>query len=195
MRVAILASGRGSNLQSLINHFGPSVPSSPIDIVGVLCNVPEAMALKRAEKAGIPAFLIDHRSYKHKVDFEAAMERQLKIWQTEWIALAGFMRLLSPDFVRRWHNRLVNIHPSLLPEFRGLDTHKRALQAGSKRHGCTVHLVRTEVDTGPILGQAALDIEVGDTEETLAARILELEHQLYPEVLLRLAQGRIKLPD
>lgn len=192
MRLAVLVSGRGSNLENLIRHFGPEQEQDLIRLVGVISDNPNAPALQIAAEAGLPILALHPLQFKDKASFEARMQEQLEAWRADHVALAGFMRLLSAAFVQRWQDRLVNIHPSLLPDFRGLDTHKKALEAGVKQHGCTVHLVRTEVDTGPILLQAALDVLPGEEEASLAARVLALEHRIYPEALRQLAKAARK---
>lgn len=188
VKTAVLISGRGSNLQALIE--AARAPDYPAELALVLSNVAGAGGLARAAAAGIPAEVVAHRDYPAKAAFEAALEARLKAAGVELVCLAGFMRLLSPDFVERWRGRLINIHPSLLPAFPGLDTHARVLAAGLKITGCTVHHVVAEVDAGPIIGQAAVPVLAGDSAETLAARVLAAEHRLYPACLALLAGGR-----
>ena len=186
MKVAILVSGRGSNLQALLTACQD--PAFPAEVVLVIANVPEAGGLTRARDAGVRALTLDHRSFARRADFEQALTEALLRSGAEIVCLAGFMRLLSQNFVTRWHNRLLNIHPSLLPLFPGLDTHQRALAAGCRIHGCTVHFVRTEMDSGPIIGQAAVPVHQGDDARTLARRVLTAEHRLYPACLKKLAE-------
>ncbi len=190
-RTAVLISGRGSNLQALID--AAAAPVYPAEIVLVLSNRPDAKGLARAEAAGIPTQVIPHRDHATRADFEAALTGALTEAGAELVCLAGFMRVLTATFVERWQGRLVNIHPSLLPAFPGLDTHARALAAGVKLHGCSVHLVSAEVDEGPIIGQAAVPVLPGDDEATLAARVLEAEHRLYPLCLGLLAADRVRI--
>ena len=159
----------------------------PAEIVAVIANRPDALGLDYARQAGIPTAVVDHKSFSSKLDFETALDRRIKGFGAELVCLAGFMRILSPWMVQQWHDRLLNIHPSLLPSFPGLDTHERALAAGVRIHGCTVHRVRDEVDGGPIVAQAAVPVSGDDTEETLAARVLAAEHILYPHALALVA--------
>jgi phosphoribosylglycinamide formyltransferase-1 len=187
--VAVLISGRGSNLQSLIDAGAD--PAYPAEIVLVVANVPGAAGLDRAAAAGIAAETIDHRDFAQRETFETALTAALTRAGVDIVCLAGFMRRLGPAFVTRWHDRLLNIHPSLLPAFPGLRTHARALAAGVKLHGCTVHFLRAELDDGPIIGQAAVPVLSGDDESTLAARVLAVEHQLYPRCLRLVADGRV----
>jgi phosphoribosylglycinamide formyltransferase-1 len=191
LKIAVLISGGGSNLQSLIDHFGPGVAASPIEIVLVLSNRADAYGLQRARKAGLRAAVVAHRGFSERADFDAAIDREIRASGAELVVLAGFMRLLTPGFIEAWHDRLVNIHPALLPSFRGLDTHRRALKRGVKIHGCTVHFVRMEMDTGPIIAQAALPVQADDTPESLGARVLAAEHRLYPLALRLIAEGRV----
>jgi len=187
-RVAILISGRGSNMSALIAAAKPD--DYPAEIALVISNRPDAAGLARAQAEGILTAVVDHTIYgKDREAFERALQAVLEAHRIELICLAGFMRLLSPWLVERWHGRMLNIHPALLPAFKGLDTHRRALAAGATMHGATVHLVVPDVDSGPILLQEAVPIVTGDTEETLAARVLEVEHRIYPQALKVLAQG------
>lgn len=188
LKVGVLVSGRGSNLQALIDACRD--PDYPAEIVHVLSNVPGAYALERAAAAGITTSVIDHRAYDGREAFEAAVDNELRTLGVEFVCLAGFMRLLTPGFVSRWRDRLINIHPSLLPSFKGLNTHERALEMGVKLHGCTVHFVRPETDEGPIIVQAAVPVRSDDTPETLAARVLEQEHRIYPLALRLVAERR-----
>ncbi len=191
-RAAVLISGGGSNLQALVD--AAAAPDFPAGVVLVLSNDPGAYGLERAAKAGVPRRAIDHRPYAgDRAAFEAALDAALRDVGAELVCLAGFMRVLTPPFVEAWRDRLLNIHPSLLPAFRGLHTHARALAAGVRVHGCTVHLVRPELDDGPILVQGAAPVLPGDTEATLAARVLGLEHRCYPLALRLLASGRARV--
>jgi phosphoribosylglycinamide formyltransferase-1 len=191
LKVAVLISGRGSNLQALLDAARD--PLFPAEIVLVISNIPNVQGLERAAKAGVPAQAISHKDFPDRQSFERALTDRLEAAGVELVCQAGFMRIVTPWFVRRWQNRLINIHPSLLPSFPGLHTHARALEAGVKLHGCTVHFVRDEVDVGPIIGQAAIQVGDQDTPDDLAARVLSLEHQLYPRCLRLLAEGRAKL--
>jgi phosphoribosylglycinamide formyltransferase-1 len=187
---AILISGRGSNMEALLQ--AAAAPDYPARIVAVLANRPGAPGLARAAAFGVPAEAIDHRSFAERAGFEAALETRLLAYGADLVCLAGFMRLLTADFVARWRDRLLNIHPSLLPAFPGLDTHARALAAGVRFAGCSVHLVRAEMDSGPILGQAVVPVRPGDDAAALAARVLAAEHRLYPRALALYAAGRAR---
>ena len=178
-RVAILLSGGGSNMQALVRAMTGDFPARP---VLVLSNVPGAGGLARAETLGIPTAMVDHRA-RSRADFEAELITTLDAASPDIIALAGFMRILTPEFIRHYQGRMLNIHPSLLPRYPGLHTHARALAAGDTLAGCTVHEVTADLDMGPILGQAAVPILPGDTEDSLAARVLVQEHLLYPAAL------------
>jgi phosphoribosylglycinamide formyltransferase-1 len=190
-RVGILISGRGSNMLSLI--AAARDPAFPAEIVCVLSNRPEAEGLRKAQCAGIRAHAIDHAHFKSRTDFEVELDKALGEAGVDLVACAGFMRLMTPAFVERWRDHMLNIHPSLLPAFPGLHTHERVLAAGVKITGCTVHVVRAEVDDGPILAQAAVPVRDGDTTESLAAHVLEAEHQLYPHALALFASGRVQV--
>jgi phosphoribosylglycinamide formyltransferase-1 len=184
-RVAILISGRGSNMTALIE--AASSEDYPAEIALVVSNRPDAAGLHRARTDGIPTAVIDHTQFGDREAFEQALDRKLGEYRIDLVCLAGFMRLLTPWFVERWSGRMLNIHPSLLPKFKGLDTHRRALEAGVKRHGATVHFVVPEMDAGPIVLQDSVAVLENDTEEILAARVLELEHQIYPRALRAVA--------
>lgn len=190
-RVAILISGRGSNMKSLVDAMRR--PDYPAEAVVVISNRPDAQGLEWAKAQGLPALGLDHRLYSDRAHFESQLQGVLTASRIDLICLAGFMRLMTADFVNAWRDRMLNIHPSLLPSFKGLDTHARALAQGVKFAGCTVHLVRPEMDEGPILGQAAVPVREDDTEATLAARVLAAEHQLYPRCLELYAAGKIKI--
>jgi phosphoribosylglycinamide formyltransferase-1 len=186
-RVAILISGGGSNMVALADSMVGDHPARPCL---VLSNVAEAEGLKHAEARGIPTGVVEHRHFKgDREGFEALLHEALTVHAPDIICLAGFMRVLTEGFVRHWEGRMLNIHPSLLPKYKGLDTHARALAAGDKEAGCTVHEVTAALDDGPILGQARVPIHEGDTPETLGRRVLKQEHILYPAVLRRVAQG------
>jgi len=193
-RVAILISGRGSNMAALIE--AAKAPDYPAEIALVVSNRPDAAGLARAKAEGIAAAVVDHKPYgRDREAFERALDGVLEAHRIELVCLAGFMRLLSPWFVQRWHGRMLNIHPALLPDFKGLDTHARALAAGAKLHGATVHFVVADMDSGPIVKQEPVPVEAEDTVETLSARVLEVEHRIYPEALKLLAQGRLSIAD
>jgi phosphoribosylglycinamide formyltransferase-1 len=193
-RVAVLISGRGSNMAALIDAAKDK--SYPAEIVLVVSNVPDAGGLSTARAAGIATHAIDHKIFgKGRAAFESAMHTVLEQHRIELVCLAGFMRLLSGDFVNRWPQRLLNIHPALLPAFKGLDTHKRALEAGAKVHGATVHFVVAEMDAGPIIMQGAVKVAAADSEAELAARVLAAEHRIYSQALALVAQGRIRVVD
>jgi len=186
VRVGVLISGRGSNLAALLD--ATKAPDYPAEIVMVLANAPGAGGLEIAQNAGIEAAAIDHRPFKgDREAHERAVDAALRAGRVELVALAGYMRILTPWFVQAWRDRMINIHPSLLPHFPGVDTHARALAAGHDRHGCTVHWVTEGVDAGPIIGQADVPVLDGDTADTLAARVLTAEHRLYPQCLARAA--------
>ena len=186
-RVAILISGGGSNMVELLKSM---TGDHPARACVVLSNIPDAGGLAKAEAAGVPTVVVDHKPFgADRAAFEAEMAKALDQYQPDIIALAGFMRVLTAEFVARYQGRMLNIHPSLLPKYRGLHTHARAIEAGDGIAGCTVHEVTADLDDGPILGQARVPVVAGDTPETLAARVLVQEHRLYPAVLRRFAAG------
>ncbi|MBF9052793.1 phosphoribosylglycinamide formyltransferase [Rhodobacterales bacterium LSUCC1028] len=186
-RVAILISGGGSNMVELLKSM---TGDHPARACVVLSNIPDAGGLAKAEAAGVPTAVVDHKPFgADRATFEAEMAKALGQYQPDIIALAGFMRVLTAEFVARYQGRMLNIHPSLLPKYRGLHTHARAIEAGDGIAGCTVHEVTADLDDGPILGQARVPVVAGDTPETLAARVLVQEHRLYPAVLRRFAAG------
>jgi phosphoribosylglycinamide formyltransferase-1 len=188
-RVAVLISGRGSNMMALIE--AAKAEDYPAQIVLVVSNRPDASGLTRAQKAGIATVTVDHqKSGGDREAFERALDAELEAHGIDIVCLAGFMRLLTPWFVARWSGRMLNIHPALLPQFKGLDTHRRALEAGVERHGATVHFVSVEMDSGQIIAQDSVPVMQGDTEETLAKRVLEVEHRIYPQALRLVAEGR-----
>jgi formyltetrahydrofolate-dependent phosphoribosylglycinamide formyltransferase len=184
-RAAILISGRGSNMAALIE--ATKDPAFPAEIVLVLSNKADAAGLALAAANGIPTAVVSHRDYPSREAFDAALNRRLEEARTEIVCLAGFMRVLTPVFVDRWAGRAINIHPSLLPALPGLNTHERALALGLNEHGCTVHFVSQGVDEGAIIAQAKVPVAPGDTPDTLAARVLEAEHRLYPLALRKVA--------
>ncbi|MEZ5921097.1 MAG: phosphoribosylglycinamide formyltransferase [Parvularculaceae bacterium] len=194
-RVAILISGRGSNMSALID--AAKAKDYPAKINCVISNIPDAAGLETARANGVETLAIDHRAFgkgkEGRAAFEAALDKALQRFGAEIVCLAGFMRLLTAEFTERWQGKLINIHPSLLPSFKGLNVHERMLEAGVKIAGCTVHFVSAETDAGPIIGQAAVPVAADDTPASLAARILEQEHHLYPECLARIASGRARL--
>jgi phosphoribosylglycinamide formyltransferase 1 len=190
-RTAVLISGRGSNLQALIEACAR--PDASAEIVLVISNRVDAAGLRHARNAGVATETIPHGGFATQVGFENAIDRTLHEHTIGVVCLAGFMRVLSPWFVERWRDRLLNVHPSLLPAFPGLDTHRRVLKAGVRFTGCTVHLVRPEVDTGPIVVQAVVPVRADDSEESLAARVLQAEHRCYPMALELVASGRVQV--
>jgi phosphoribosylglycinamide formyltransferase-1 len=187
VRLGILISGRGSNMEALL--AAAADPEFPAEPVVVISNRPDAAGLATAAAAGVETVALDHRSFADRASFERALDAELGKAGVELIALAGFMRVLTAGFVARWEGRILNIHPSLLPLYPGLDTHARALAAGDREAGCTVHIVTADLDSGPILGQARVPVLPGDTPETLAARVLAAEHRLYPAALGRHARA------
>jgi phosphoribosylglycinamide formyltransferase-1 len=191
LKVGVLISGRGSNLQALIEACRD--PATNARILLVLSNKANAGGLARAAEAGIRSVVVDHKSFADRAGFDAALDRQLKDAGVELVCLAGFMRILTDGFIAAWRDRMINIHPSLLPAYRGLDTHARAIADGVKLAGCTVHYVRPELDTGPIIVQAAVPVAAEDTPDSLAARVLTAEHQAYPLALRLIATGRARV--
>ena len=190
VRTAILISGGGSNMAALI--AAAKAPDYPAEIVLVASSSPEAGGIAKAEAAGVSAVAFDHRHYDRE-GLERAVDAELEKAGVELICLAGWMRLLSPYLVDKWHNRMINIHPSILPAYKGLHTHRRAIEAGEREHGCTVHFVRQEMDEGPIIAQARVPVLPGDTPEILAARVLKEEHKLYPHALKLVASGAVRV--
>ena len=181
MKIAVLVSGNGSNLQALIDaQLGQQLSG---EIVGVISNKTDAYALQRAKQAGIKTSIIEHKVYPNREVFDDAMHQQLLAWGVELIVLAGFMRILSEKFVRAWQGKMINIHPSLLPLYKGMHTHQRVLNTGDVFHGCTVHYVTPELDAGPALLQGVLKVNQHDTPHRLAQRVHELEHVIYPQVV------------
>ena len=193
-RVGVLISGRGSNMAALIE--AAKTPDYPAEITLVLSNRPDAGGIATARGQSFATEIVDHTQFgKDRAAFERAMQGVLERHRIEIVCLAGFMRLLTPWFIERWQNRMLNIHPALLPSFKGLDTHARALAAGVKLHGATVHFVVPDMDSGPIVAQGALAVRDDDTKETLAARVIKLEHRLYPLALRLLAEGRARVVE
>lgn len=192
-RAAVLISGSGSNLQALLD--AAAKPDYPAIIALVISNKADAYGLERARQAGVATLVIDHAAYATREEYDAAVHAALVEAGIDIVCLAGFMRLLSPGFVQQWQGKMLNIHPSLLPLFKGLHPHRQALEAGVKLSGCTVHFVVPEMDAGPIIAQSAVPVLDGDTEQSLQARVLEAEHALYPKALAWLAQGRLRVQD
>ncbi len=190
-RVAILISGRGSNMMSLIE--AAASPDYPAEIATVISNRPEAHGLARAQAANIPVRTVDHKAFPDRTAFDAALDAVLEEEQVDFVCLAGFLRLLTPGFTEKWRGRMINIHPALLPSFRGLHTHEQALETGVKIHGCTVHFVTPEMDVGPIIMQAAVPVMEDDTPLSLGARVLAQEHVIYPAALRLVCEGRARI--
>jgi phosphoribosylglycinamide formyltransferase 1 len=190
-RIVILISGRGSNLRSIAEACKREAWNA--EIAGILSNRPSADGLEYCAVQGIPTTVCDHKAYASRAEFDAALAQAVDAWQPSLVLLAGFMRVLSPAFVQHYEGRLLNIHPSLLPSFPGLHTHERALQAGVKLHGATVHYVTAELDIGPIVIQAAVPVLKGDTAEVLAARVLEQEHVIYPQAVKWFIEGKLSV--
>jgi phosphoribosylglycinamide formyltransferase-1 len=193
LKVGVLISGRGSNLQALIESCAQA--DFPAEIALVISNVADAGGLKHAAAAGIPAIAVEHKIFPDRESFDREMDAKLTAAGVELVCLAGFMRLLSTSFVKKWEGKMINIHPSLLPAFKGLNVHEQALDAGVRLSGCTVHFVVPELDAGPPIVQAAVPVEPRDNADTLAARILEAEHRMYPEALKLLAENRVRLEN
>jgi phosphoribosylglycinamide formyltransferase-1 len=190
-RVAVLISGRGSNMATLIKAV--QAPDYPAEISLVVSNRPDAVGLNIAQSAGVRTAVLDHKNYASREAFDAALHEKLIGESIELVACAGFMRIMTAGFVEKWRDQMINIHPSLLPSYKGLDTHARALADGVKIHGCSVHFVRHDVDAGPIIAQAAVAVEERDDADTLAARVLAAEHLLYPHALALVASGRARV--
>ncbi len=188
--VVVLISGGGSNLQSIIDAADSGLP---IEIRAVISNRADAYGLERARRAGIPTEVLNHREYADRAAYDTALAERIDRYAPKLVILAGFMRILSDAFVRRYQGRMLNIHPSLLPKFRGLDTHRRCLEAGEKEHGATVHFVTPDLDAGPVVIQARVPVNADDTPGSLAARVLEQEHRIYPQAIRWFAEGRLSL--
>ena len=193
MKIGVLISGRGSNLQSLIDAQIDGNLSA--EIVTVISNVPNVQGLERAKLHGIPSKVINHKNYNNRTDFDNALDKTLLLAGAELICLAGFMRVLSNDFVNKWMDRIINVHPSLLPSFKGVKTHERAIESGVRFTGCTIHFVRNNLDDGPIILQAVVPMLPDDTPEILATRVLYEEHRIFPLAVRMIAEGRIKVED
>ncbi len=189
--IVVLISGRGTNLQAVIDAAASE--QLPVTIRAVVSNEPGAAGLERARRAGVPTRVVEHRRYHDRSAFDRALAAAIDDFEPALVVLAGFMRILTPAFVDRWHGRLINIHPSLLPAFPGLDTHQRALNAGVREHGVSVHFVTGELDGGPVIVQARVPVKPGDDAETLAARVLEQEHRVLPQAIRWFAEGRLRL--
>ncbi len=190
LSVVALISGRGTNLQAIIDAARDDFPAR---LVAVISNRPGVAGLERAARAGIPAHTVDHKDYGSRESFEAALRARLAPYAPDLVVLAGFMRILTPEFIAGFADRLLNIHPSLLPRFPGLDTHQRALDAGVREHGASVHFVTPELDAGPVIIQARVPVEPGDDAETLAARVLEQEHRIYVQAIRWFAEDRLRV--
>lgn len=191
--LVVLISGRGSNLQSIIDAVNGG--GLPVEIRAVFSNEPDAYGLERARRAGIATRVVNHRDYPSRDDFDAALIKIIDELEPGLVVLAGFMRILTPAFVDHYRGRLMNIHPSLLPDFPGLDTHQRALDAGVKEHGASVHFVTPDLDGGPVIVQARVPVKEGDDADMLAARVLEKEHLIYPQAIKWFAEGRLEIVD
>jgi phosphoribosylglycinamide formyltransferase-1 len=193
IKIGVLASGRGSNLQAIIDEIGAGKLDAEITIV--ISDNPGAEALKRAEAASIPFEVIERKSFPTREAYDSDLIKALRSYGVRLVVLAGFMRVLSPDFVRAFPEKIINIHPSLLPAFAGLDVHRRVVEHGVKFSGCTVHFVNEEVDTGPIIIQAVVQVQSQDTPESLAERVLEAEHRIYPMAIQLISQDKLKVVD
>ena len=193
--VVVLISGSGSNLQALIDSIKDASPSCPARIRAVISNRADAYGLQRAEQAGIATQVLDHKQFDGREAFDAALAQAIDAHEPHLVILAGFMRILSPGFVRHYAGRLLNIHPSLLPKYKGLHTHQRALDAGDREHGCSVHFVTEELDGGPLVVQAVIPVRPDDSPTTLAQRVHEQEHLIYPLAMHWFAEGRLRLDE
>ncbi len=190
--IVVLISGNGSNLQAIINAIRAGLPA---EIRAVISNRPQAYGLSRAREAGIPADVIDHHDYTDRNSFDQALMARIDHYQPKLVVLAGFMRILTDEFVNHYHGRMLNIHPSLLPRYQGLNTHQRVLDAGDQIHGVSVHFVTSELDSGPVILQAEIPVHADDDADTLAERIHQQEHIIYPRVIRWFAEGRLRLQD
>ncbi len=193
LKVAILISGRGSNMKALVAACNES--SFPTEVVLVLSNNPDAPGLEYAKEAGLATHVIDQSGLPKRAEFDAVLDSVLGDHKVELVCLAGFMRILSEELVNKWRDRIINIHPSLLPSFKGLNTHARVLQSGVSFSGCTVHFIRPEMDDGPVIAQAAVPVHSGDTADDLATRVLAAEHRTYPLALRLIAEGRVRVVE
>lgn len=190
--VVVLISGSGSNLQALLNHFQDN---ESVTISAVISNKADAFGLQRAARAGVPTQVLSHRDYSDRLAFDQALIQVIDQYQPDLVVLAGFMRILTPEFTQHYQQRLMNIHPSLLPKYKGLDTHQRVLEAGDTEHGCSVHFVTEHLDGGPVIIQASIAIEADDNVDSLAQKIHQLEHQIYPLAVQWFAEGRLQLAN
>lgn len=193
LKLAVLISGSGSNLQALMDAC--KAPDYPAEVVAVISNKASAFGLERARNAGIPAIHVDHKAYPDRESFDKAVHQEILKHGAELVCLAGFMRLITPWFIEQWPNKMVNIHPSLLPSFKGLHAQEQAWNAGVKWAGCTIHFVIPEMDAGPIIAQSVVPVENDDTVESLTSRIFKTEHQLYPHAVRLIAEGRVTVVD
>jgi phosphoribosylglycinamide formyltransferase-1 len=191
IRLVVLISGRGSNLQAILDQAASG--ELPVEIAAVISNRPGVAGLERARRAGVPALELDHKLFADRPEFEAALIDLIDHYRPDLVILAGFMRVLTPGFTEHYQGRIFNIHPSLLPKFRGLHTHERAIAAGETVHGASIHFVTAELDGGPVIVQARVPVLPGDDPDTLAARVLEREHRLYPQAIRWFAEGRLGL--
>lgn len=191
IRLVILISGRGSNLQAILEQAASGVLA--VEIAAVISNRPGVLGLERARQAKVPALTLDHKDYSDRRAFETALMTLIDGYQPDLVILAGFMRILTPQFTEHYRGCLLNIHPSLLPKFRGLHTHERAIAAGETEHGASIHFVTAELDGGPVIVQAHVPVHSGDDADTLAARVLEQEHRLYPQAIRWFAESRLRL--
>lgn len=191
LRLAVMISGSGTNLQALIDSCQQE--NYPAQIEVVISNRPDAKGLHRARNAGLKAICIDHKDYDSREAFEDAVHECLTEHKTQLVCLAGFMRILNAEFVNRWKDRMINIHPSLLPSYKGLHTHARAIEDGVRFGGCTIHYVRPEMDNGPIIMQTAVPIATDETEESLAGKVLTYEHKMYPAAVRMIAEGKVRV--
>ena len=191
IRLVVLISGNGSNLQAIIDEIANN--NLPAQIVAVISNKADAYGLERAKKAGIEQYVLSHKNYDSREQYDIALKDLIDSFQPDLIILAGFMRILSNEFVNHYLQRMMNIHPSLLPKYKGLNTHQRAIDAGDKEHGCSVHFVTPELDDGPVILQAKVEVKENDTSETLAERVHEQEHRIYPEAIRLYAENKIEL--
>ena len=191
IRLVVLISGRGSNLQAILDQAASG--ELPVEVAAVISNRPGVQGLERAQRAGVPTLELDHQPYADRPAFEAALIERIDPYQPDLVILAGFMRVLTAGFTEHYRGRLFNIHPSLLPKFRGLHTHERAIAAGEDEHGASIHFVTAELDGGPVIVQARVPVLSGDDPDILAARVLEQEHRLYPQAIRWFAEGRLQL--
>lgn len=192
LRLVVLISGNGSNLQAIIDSIESK--NLPAQIVAVISNKTDAYGLERAKKAGIEQHVLSHKNYNSREDFDIALKELIDSFQPDLVILAGFMRILSDEFVHHYSQKMMNVHPSLLPNYKGLNTHQRVLDAGDKEHGCSVHFVTPELDDGPVILQAKITVDANDTAESLAKKVHQQEHIIYPEAIRLFAENKIKIP-